>query len=121
MTSRNYIVAAVVIALLMWGNVDHGSSWWWVKRLGYVVLVPLGVWWLLNVIWRRWMPDEVIEDRLRRGIEGVLSGVFLAWSITRMEHGVREQLDALSIMLPISGLFFYLSTSRDNPHNRKDD
>lgn len=115
MVSRHYIVGAVVIVLLMWGPLDHDSPWGLAIRLGYLVLVPLIVWVGLMWLWRRWKPDEASEDRLQRTLEGMASGVMLAWVIIRLEDGYqrREDTDAIFFQIIFGSFFFYLSMMKD--------
>jgi hypothetical protein len=50
--TRKYIVALVVAVLLIWGPGDPSWPSWIAIRIGYLILVPLGVWFLLGWIWR---------------------------------------------------------------------
>jgi hypothetical protein len=55
--NRKYIVALVAAVLLIWGPV-YSSPWWIAIRLGYLILIPLGVWFLLGWIWRDCPPQS---------------------------------------------------------------
>jgi hypothetical protein len=50
--NRKYIVALVAVVLLLWGPGDPSWPWWLAIRLGYLILVPLGIWFLLGWIWQ---------------------------------------------------------------------
>lgn len=55
--ARKYIVAFVAVVLLIWGPLDHSWPWWFAIRIGYLILVPLGVWHLLGWLWRDKQPE----------------------------------------------------------------
>lgn len=120
MHSRYYIVVAVVLALLMWGPLDHDDPWGLVIRLGYLVLVPLFVWFVLMGVWKQWRPDAVAEDRLERTLHGMTSGVMLAWMLARLEDGYQKVHDAGPIFLQLlfGSIFFYWSVTKT--WNQKD-
>jgi len=116
--SHHYIVGAVAIALLIWGPLDHDDPWGMVVRAGYLILVPLVLWFVLKWVWKQWRPDEAAEDRLQRTLFGVTSGVFLAGIIACLEDGYQKgrgdggDTDAILLLLIFGVLFFYLSVTK---------
>jgi hypothetical protein len=82
MSSRKYIIGALVVALLIWGPIDHSWPAWFAIRMGYLVVIPLATWFLLGWLYRAWQPNVVSLERALAGATGrVLLGmlvVFLA-------------------------------------------
>jgi len=83
MSSRKYIVGVVVVALLIWGPIDHSWPAWLAIRTGYLIAIPLATWFLLGWIWRVWQPDAAAENRLERALAGATGGVLMALGIIR--------------------------------------
>lgn len=81
MESRKYIVGLVFVVLLIWGPLDHSWPAWLAIRIAYLILVPLGVWFLLGWIWRNWQPDPALSDVASSAFFGVLLllGMFWFW------------------------------------------
>src|SRR5262245_41978174 len=75
--NRSFLVGMVVFVLLVWGPLDHSWPYWFWIRSAYLVAIPVGVYFLLQWIWRRWQPDWVHEDRLMRIIAGSIAGACL--------------------------------------------
>lgn len=62
MKFRNLIPGIVFVILLFWGPMNHSSSWWIFVRIGYLLLIPNVVRWLLNWLWNYWQPTEKEDD-----------------------------------------------------------
>ena len=61
METRKYIVALVAVVLLLWGPGEPSWPWWIAIRLGYLIFVPLGIWFLLGWIWQDRQPQSAPE------------------------------------------------------------
>jgi len=81
MNNRAYIVGALTVILLIWGPLDHSWPAWLLIRTGYLIILPVGTWWLLKWIWRMWMPDTNTEERLSRTLTGITSGALLILAV----------------------------------------
>lgn len=81
MSSRKYLVGVLVVALLIWGPIDHSWPAWLVIRIGYLIAIPLAAWFLLGWIWRLWQPDVASENRLERALGGATGGVLVVMAI----------------------------------------
>jgi hypothetical protein len=73
MEFRKYIVGLVVVVLLIWGPLDHSWPWWFAISIGYLILIPLGTWFLLGWIWRDWQPqsDPELNDARMEAIKPI--------------------------------------------------
>ncbi len=83
MGARIYIVCVIVVALLIWGPLDHSWSWpaFFAIRTGYLIAIPVAAWFLLRWIWRMWQPDRATEDRFERALYAATAGVFVVLAI----------------------------------------
>ncbi len=81
MGPRKYIVGVVAVTLLIWGPGDHSWPAWLLIRMGYLVAIPVAVWFVLGWIWRAWKPDQGAEGRLSRTLAGTTAGVLLIGAI----------------------------------------
>jgi hypothetical protein len=81
MSSRKYLVGALVVALLIWGPIDHLWPVWLAIRIGYLIAIPVAAWFLLGWIWRVWHPDAATETRFERGLGGATGAVFVVLAI----------------------------------------
>lgn len=84
METRKYIVALVAVVLLLWGPGDPSWPWWLAIRLGYLILVPLGIWFLLGWIWqdRQSQPDPVLNNTRIEAIKPIAissAAMFAIW------------------------------------------
>lgn len=71
----------LVVALLIWGPIDHSWPAWLLIRTGYLIAIPMATWFLLGWIWRVWQPDEASENRLERALGGATGGVLVVMAI----------------------------------------
>lgn len=71
MEVRKYIVGLVAVALLIWGPLDHSWPWWFAIRIGYLILIPLGTWFLLGWLWQDRQPqsDPELNDARMEAIK----------------------------------------------------
>ena len=77
MGCREYLVGVLVFALLVWGPIDHSWPAWVVIRTGYLIAIPVAIWFFLAGIWRVWQPDVASENRLKRILAGATSAALL--------------------------------------------
>lgn len=66
MTFRNLLTGTILAVLIIWGPIDHSWPAWLAIRIGYLIFVPLIVWFLLEWLWKRWDPDSEVELILDR-------------------------------------------------------
>ena len=83
MSAQKYIVVVVFICLLIWGPIDHSWPAWLLIRTGYLIVIPVIIWFLLRWIWKYWQPIAESEDRLERALAGATSGVFFVLTIIK--------------------------------------
>ena len=81
MANRGYLTLVATIILLLWGPINESWPFWFAIRLGYLIIIPLFIWFLLGLIWKYWSPDKEVEERLSRTLAGVTSGVFIVMAI----------------------------------------
>lgn len=136
MSSRKYLVVVLVVALLIWGPIDHSWPVWLAIRIGYLIVIPLAAWFLLGWIWKVWQPDAASENRLKRALAGVTAGVLLILAIfkamsdthvgntmwVRTSDGMEAVGDdiilpgpdwqAVVLLIVASGFSFWLSTTK---------
>lgn len=73
MNFRRYLIIVIIISLLIWGPIDHAWPAWLAIRLGYLVLIPLTVWFLLRWLWNIWNPNPHVEEVLERILSGLIA------------------------------------------------
>jgi succinate dehydrogenase hydrophobic anchor subunit len=72
MSFRNYLAGAIFAVLLIWGPIDHSWPAWLAIRSGYLILVPLVVWFLVGWLWNHWQPNKKLEITLERILSGTI-------------------------------------------------
>jgi len=77
LVARNYLTAALVLILLIWGPLDHSWPAWLAIRTGYLIAIPVATWWLLKWIWKAWQPDSATEERFERALYALTAGALL--------------------------------------------
>jgi hypothetical protein len=82
---RKYFVIAIMVILLIWGPIDDKWTAWFAIRLGYLVLIPTIVWFLLNWIWDKWNPNTRTEDILERALSLVITIFLLVMAIFEIQ------------------------------------
>lgn len=139
MSSRKYLVGVVVVALLIWGPIDHSWPAWPVIRIGYLIAIPLATWFLLGWIWKVWKPHAEAENRLQRSLAGATAGVLLILAFLKaiaathvgntMWVNTRDGMEAVGedvvlpgpdwgavlILIAASGFSLWLSISKSEP------
>jgi hypothetical protein len=139
MGARRYLVGAVAVALLVWGPIDDTWPAWLVIRIGYLIAIPVAIWFLLGWIWRVWQPDVVTEERLERALAGVTGGVFMVLAIlaaiedthigNTMWIQTRDGMEAVGddivlsgpdwfkvvILIAVAGFSFWFSVAKRKP------
>ena len=122
LVARNYLTAALVLILLIWGPLDHSWPAWLAIRTGYLIAIPVATWWLLKWIWKAWQPDIAIEERIVRALFAATAGGLL---VTALNEGSAKthvggpewdrevlpgpDLAGLLMVLLFAGIFFWLS------------
>lgn len=72
MTFRNYTAWTMLVILLIWGPINHSWPGWLAIRIGYLIFIPLIIWWVLKWIWDYWRPDIKLEDTAERIGAGII-------------------------------------------------
>ena len=62
MKFRNLISGIVFVILLFWGPINHSWPGEIFVRIGYLIIIPNVVWWLLKLLWNYWKPTDKEED-----------------------------------------------------------
>ena len=71
MNFKSYLSGIIFWILLIWGPIDHSNQFGLAIRIGYLILIPLIIWLLLNWVWNRWQPNiksEIILERILSAI-----------------------------------------------------
>lgn len=96
MNFKSYLTGTVFWVLLIWGPIDHESSYGLAIRLLYLIIIPLIIWMLLNLIWHRWEPNIKSEIILERILSGLIciTVLVLAYleAISKTHIGNTEQI-----------------------------
>jgi hypothetical protein len=82
---RKYFVTAIFVTLLIWGPIDNTWPASLAIRLGYLILIPLIVAFLLNRIWDKWKPNARIEDILERTLSSIICGTLIIMAIFEIQ------------------------------------
>jgi hypothetical protein len=69
---RTYLVVTIMVALLIWGPINHSWPAWLAIRIGYLIVVPTMVWLLLRCLWNYWQPNSKTEIVLERILSGLI-------------------------------------------------
>ena len=72
-SNRGLITTIVFIILLLWGPIEPYGQ---VVRTIYLVAIPVLLWLVLGYFGSKWKAGELENDRLSRGIAGIIAGVF---------------------------------------------
>ena len=72
MRFRNYLTGTIFAILLLWGPIDHSWPAWLAVRTGYLILIPLLVWFLLGWTWNHLKPTNKFEIKLERILSGLI-------------------------------------------------
>lgn len=89
MNFKSYLSGTIFWILLIWGPIDHSKQFGLAIRIGYLILIPLIIWLLLNWIWNRWQPNinsEIILERILSGIIGISLFVFAYFEAISTTH-----------------------------------
>ncbi|MFA6304819.1 MAG: hypothetical protein WCV73_02835 [Patescibacteria group bacterium] len=70
--NRRLIVIIFVFILLFWGPIEPFGL---VIRIAYVILLPILLWYFLKHFGQNWDGGKLANDRLTRGIIGIIAGV----------------------------------------------
>lgn len=81
MNFRNYLAGTILVVLLIWGPIDHSWPAWLAIRIGYLILIPLTVWFLLGLVWNHWQPNNKVEVTLERMLSGLICIFLFALAI----------------------------------------
>ena len=73
MNFRNYIVGTIFIIFLIWGPIDHEWPAWLFIRIGYLILIPVGVWFIVKWVWSTWLPTQDEENVIDKLFAGLIS------------------------------------------------
>jgi len=78
---RNYFSIVIFVSLLIWGPINHSLSGWLVIRIGYLILIPVLMWFFLKWIWNRWQPTRKFEKLLERTFSSFICCILLIMAI----------------------------------------
>lgn len=70
--NRNLIVAIFFVVLLLWGPI---TPYGLIVRIAYLVVLPIILWFILGYVGNQWKADKSTNNRLTRGIAGIIAGV----------------------------------------------
>lgn len=70
-TNRNLLALLVFVVLLLWGPI---ALYGMVIRTVYLIVLPALLWFGLRYFGSKWEADELANERLTRGIAGILAG-----------------------------------------------
>jgi hypothetical protein len=124
MSSKEYLFGVVVVVLLFWGPLVHLWPVWIALRVGYLMAIPVGAWFLLEWIWKVWKPDAEAEHRLGSTLAGATSGVLVVWA--HLEAIAKTHIDndvvlpgphwlVVLLLLIFAGFAFCLGVSKRDP------
>ncbi len=71
--NRNLLVGLLFVVLLIWGPIEPYGM---VVRIAYLIALPALLWLGLGYFGSKWKGDELANDRLARGIAGIIAGAF---------------------------------------------
>lgn len=80
-TNRNLLVAICFIVLLIWGPIEQFGLF---VRIAYVILIPLVMWIGLSYFGKSWNVDRNYNERITRGISGIIAGVLFAMAFASL-------------------------------------
>jgi hypothetical protein len=89
MNFKSYLSGTIFWILLIWGPIDHSNQFGLAIRIGYLILIPLIIWLLLNWVWNRWQPNiksEIILERILSAIIGIALFVFAYFEAISTTH-----------------------------------
>jgi biotin transporter BioY len=72
MTFRKYLTWTILVVLAIWGPFDHSQKPWLAIRIGYLIIIPLLVWFIVGWSWHRWQPNDKLESLLIRCLSGII-------------------------------------------------
>lgn len=79
----SYIVIIIFVVLVLYGPFLFDSL---LFRLGYLILVPLVLWYGLRFFGKKWDLDKIDNDRISRAISGLLAGVLVVLAILSLSQ-----------------------------------
>lgn len=79
----SYITGIVFAVLLLYGPFLFDSL---LFRLGYLILVPLALWYGLRFFGKKWDLDKIDNDRISRAISGLLAGVLVVLAVLSLNQ-----------------------------------
>lgn len=145
MSFRPTLVTAILTGLLLWGPIDHNSKYGLLIRLGYLVLIPVLMHFLLRIIWKWLEPTERLERLLGRMLAIILSVCVFIGAIAeaiskyhignsqwvRSAGGGMEDVGddivlpgpdwfAVTLLLVISVVIFWIGVIKARPETSKD-
>src|SRR3989344_3124142 len=85
-SNRRLLVVLFFAVLLLWGSVDPFGIY---VRTFYLATLPTLFWFILSYFGRKWKTDTLANDRLTRGIVGIVAGALFVGaylSFTAMHH-----------------------------------
>src|SRR5258708_9820399 len=89
--NRELLVIIVFLCLLLWGPIEPYGI---LVRCVYLVVLPTALWFILGYFGDKWRGDEHANNRLSRGVGGIIAGVFFVGaflSFTANYHTVCTQ------------------------------
>ena len=69
--NRNLLTIISLVILLLWGPV---APYGLVVRIIYLAVLPTSVWFILGYLGGKWKADESANNRLARGVAGIIAG-----------------------------------------------
>lgn len=72
--NRNLLVGLLFVVLLICGPIEPYGM---VVRITYLIALPTLLWFGLGYFGSKWEGDELANDRLARGIAGIIAGTLL--------------------------------------------
>jgi hypothetical protein len=81
MDFRKYLTTVIFIALLIFGPINDSWPVWLVIRIGYLILIPTIIWFILRWIWDKCQPRRRLEQILERGLSILIGCILIFYSI----------------------------------------
>ncbi len=72
MNFREYFSGTLFLLLLLWGPIDHSWPSWLAIRIGYLIFIPLIIWFIIGWAWDYWQPSDKLETTLERILSGAI-------------------------------------------------
>lgn len=101
----NYLGWTLFVYLLVFSPIDHDTSFFFLKRMTFVAVIPIAIWLILHLIWKK----NLLNTRVNLVLNKVLSILISAFLLKETYFGWNQSREVAVMLLLVTFCVIYFT------------